>query len=147
PWRSWSVPRTGWCPIARLVGSRVMGVGLGAQDITTTGGKILCRVLGRTFHRLCLRDERSCQQCQQFMPGDSRVVLTSDLAYTMPAEPGLATGAKIIAVTLVEYIFTRAHKGDGFDPYKILAGTLTQMVRDGYRIRLLVLQKSRPDLG
>ncbi len=133
------------CLIARLRGRRVVAVGLGAQDIKTGGGKVLCHVLGRMFQRLCLRDERSFKQFQGFLPGDLRVILTSDIAYTMPVEPGVTAGAKIVAVTLVDYIFARAQGGDG--AYEKIARTLAELAADGYRIRLLALQKSRPDMG
>jgi polysaccharide pyruvyl transferase WcaK-like protein len=134
------------CLIARARGCRVVAVGLGAQDIKSMGGRFLCRVLGRMFHRLCLRDERSFRQFQAFLPGDARVVLTADLAYTMPVEAVISSATeKIIAITLVDYIFTRAPAGD--NPYEILAHTLSGMMADGYRIRFLALQKPRPDMG
>lgn len=144
PSRNATVLLTCLCLIARMRGCRVIGVGLGAQDIRTPAGRLLCRVLARSFHRLYLRDDRSFRQFQEFLPGDRRVVLSADLAYTMPAEKIAASG-RIVAITLVEYIFTRAAQGAA--AYEDLAAALAEVARRGYRLRFLSLQRPRPDLG
>ena len=124
--------------IAKMRGCRVVGIGLGLKTIHTRAGKCTLALLLRLFDEINLRDAESFRQCREACRGKTSLHLTSDLAYALDWNIAPGDKGRVIAVSLVEYIFC----GDRHrDQMKILARTLESLIREGFSIRLLSLQK------
>jgi|GEM_PF-2774360 polysaccharide pyruvyl transferase WcaK-like protein len=138
------------CLIAKIRNRSIIGVGLGTKTITTKTGKMLVRTLIQTFNQINLRDEKSLAQCRALLPRSQKIALTSDLAYALKwdnIDRSQGIPKKIIAVTLVDYFFETMPTDRQEDILENLGNALASFIQDGYRIRLIPLQRKNDATG
>lgn len=135
------------CLIARIRGKKVIGIGLGAQDIKSLIGKIICFFLILTFHHLYVRDKRTFHQFTKISADNKKIILATDLAYTKSETRKSNCESKIIAISFVKYVFSRLSDSDRETSLQQFSNSIRNLIKKGYKIRLLALQKPRPDLG
>ena len=136
------------CCIAKIRGRSIFGIGLGTQTLKTRRGKIIIRLLTAMFDKLCLRDKPSYDQIQLLSGDRKHIKQTTDLAYTLPIEETTRhTKNKVIAVTLADYLLERLEAPVYEASMKTLAKTLESFIKQGYKIRLIALQKDNQVFG
>lgn len=128
------------CLLARVMRVRVAALGVGISMMQTASGRILLRMIVAMSEVFAVRDDAALAECEKAGAG-SRVVLTSDLVYTMSpqlraAAPQLQK-ADVPLIGVSVYAPALAASVDGDRVMAAMVAALEAVLARGWRIALL----------
>lgn len=128
---------------ARLRNIKILALGLGVGPSKGAVGNILLKIMTSMCEKIHVRDEQSFHILRPF---SASVTQTADLVYSSSLARRLLercnyTRQKIIAITLSSHQFGQNPEGI----YEALAISLSPLIHEGWRLRILVFQQAGKD--